>query len=362
MTTLFQKTDKAIIPTLPRYTFGGRIVVIQSEGEARRAVEYLRTFKLLGLDTETRPSFKRGIQHQVALLQIAGDGICFLFRLNFMGLPACLVELLEDPTILKIGLSLHDDFRALSHRAPELHPAGYVDLQHLSQGMGIEDLSLQKLWANFFHQRISKTAQLSNWEADHLDEKQRVYAATDADTVIHLYRRMSELHLSGDYTLIPPPPPPVPAEGETSADSQAPEAKADSVAVSSSDAAATSTDVAASSTPSADAPADAAPKAKGKARSKAKTGTKGKTKTDTQAKASSSQTTKSRSRKCKPSSSDAAKATASAASIPGSSAELSSTPSPQEHASKKARSSASSSPRRAPKARTTNSSPKDTTK
>lgn len=214
MTELFTKTDKNLIPTLPRYTFGGRIVVIQSEGEARRAVEYLRTFKILGIDTETRPSFKRGVQYQVALLQIAGDGICFLFRLNFMGFPPCLVKLLEDPTILKIGLSLHDDFRMLSHRCEGFHPAGYVDLQPLAAGMGIEDMSLQKLWANFFRQRISKSAQLSNWEADHLDEKQRVYAATDADTVIHLYRRMTELHLSGDYTLLPPPAPVQPQQAE----------------------------------------------------------------------------------------------------------------------------------------------------
>ena len=209
MTELFTKTDKAIIPDLPRYTFGGRIVVIQTEGEAIRAVEYLRKSKLLGIDTETRPSFKRGVNYLVALLQIANDEICFLFRLNFMGLPACLVDLLEDPTILKIGLSLHDDFRMLSHRTP-LHPAGFVDLQHLATGMGIEDLSLQKLWANFFRQRISKNAQLSNWEAEVLDEKQRVYAATDADACIHLYRRMIALHQSGDYTLLPPPPAPEP--------------------------------------------------------------------------------------------------------------------------------------------------------
>lgn len=206
MTELFTKTDKTIIPNLPRYTFGGRIIVIQTEGEAIRAVEYLRQSKVLGLDTETRPSFKRGVNYLVALLQIANDDTCFLFRLNIMGLPPCLVELLEDPAILKIGLSLHDDFRMLSHRCP-LHPAGFVDLQHLAVGMGIEDLSLQKLWANFFRQRISKNAQLSNWEADVLDEKQRIYAATDADACIHLYRRMSELHLSGDYKLLPPPQP-----------------------------------------------------------------------------------------------------------------------------------------------------------
>ncbi|GEM_PF-67227 len=216
MVQLFTQTDKNIIPDLPRYTFEGRIVVVQSEGEAERAVKYLRQSKILGIDTETRPSFKRGIQYQVALLQIANDEICFLFRLNYMGFPQCLVDLLEDPTILKIGLSLHDDFRMLGHRHEDFHPKGFVDLQHLAAGMGILDMSLQKLFANVFHQRISKNAQLSNWEADHLDEKQRVYAATDADACIQLYRVMSDLHATGDYELIPVPKPepvePTPAD------------------------------------------------------------------------------------------------------------------------------------------------------
>ena len=203
MHTFFSKTDKEYIVHLPRYVFEGRIEVVKSERETLRAVEYLRRCRLLGIDTETKPSFKRGVQHQVALLQIATeDNLCFLFRLNFIGFPSLLKSILEAPAIHKVGLSLHDDFRMLSQRTEEFHPAGFTDIQHIAVGMGIEDLSLQKLYANIFGLRISKNAQLSNWEAEVLDEKQRLYAATDADACIHLYKTMNELHQSGDYRLV----------------------------------------------------------------------------------------------------------------------------------------------------------------
>lgn len=205
MTEIFIQTDKKLIPTLERYHFEGRIVVVQNEYEAERATRYLRTCPILGLDTETRPSFKRGQQHQVALLQIASTEICFLFRLNFMGFPQCLIDLLEDPAVLKVGLSLKDDFRQLRQRHPTFEPQNYIELQQAAHSLGTNDMSLAKLFANFFHQRISKTAQLSNWEAEQLDERQRLYAATDASACILLHQRIEELRQSGQFRLVPPP-------------------------------------------------------------------------------------------------------------------------------------------------------------
>ncbi|MGM9688253.1 MAG: 3'-5' exonuclease [Alloprevotella sp.] len=202
MRDLYIKIDKDIIPQLPRYAFDGRIVVVQSEEEANRAVRALRTAPMIGIDTETRPAFKRGEMHKVALLQIATEEICFLFRLNQMGLPAALVELLSDKNVLKLGLSLHDDFMMLSRRNSQLQPAGYIDLQNYVKEMGIGDLSLQKLYANVFGKRISKSARLSNWEADVLTDAQKVYAATDAVTCIHLYKELKTLKESGDYRLV----------------------------------------------------------------------------------------------------------------------------------------------------------------
>lgn len=205
MQELFVRTDKKLISTLPRYTFEGRIIVIQSENEANRAVAFLRTQKIVGIDTETRPSFRRGQQHKVALIQIATPDICFLFRLNYMGFPDSLIKLLEDTQIAKVGLSLKDDIHQLEQRHPGFNPQNFIDLQQIATRMGIEDMSLAKLFANFFRQRISKNAQLSNWEADALDEKQRVYAATDASACLLLYSRMQELVSNKQYQLISVP-------------------------------------------------------------------------------------------------------------------------------------------------------------
>ena len=198
---LFVSTNKSLIPSLPRFVFEGKVVVIQSESEAIRAVQALRKSSLLGIDTETRPAFKKGVSHKVALLQICDGQVCFLFRLNQMGLPACLVELLSDPTIIKVGLSLKDDFMMLRHRQ-KFHPAGCIDIQHLVGELGVKDMSLQKLFANFFRMKISKNAQLSNWEADVLTAAQQTYAATDAYACILLYEALRIYGRDKNYTLI----------------------------------------------------------------------------------------------------------------------------------------------------------------
>ena len=202
MRELHIKTDKNLIHELPRFVFEGRIIVIQSEEETVRAVKALRCSPILDIDTETRPTFRRGETHKVSLLQIADEHICFLFRLNEIGFPQPLVNLLADKEVLKVGLSLHDDFMMLRKRNEQFTPKNYIDLQDFVKDMGIEDMSLQKLYANVFRKRISKSARLSNWEADVLSESQKQYAATDAITCIQLYKELKELKESGEYILV----------------------------------------------------------------------------------------------------------------------------------------------------------------
>lgn len=202
MRQLFIKTDKTFIPNLPRYAFEGKIYVIQSANEAERAVEVLRQSPILGIDTETRPTFKKGVSHKVALLQVANEQLCFLFRMNEIGFLPCMADLLADPKVLKVGLSLKDDFLMLKRRDASFRPGGYIDLQNYVKQMGIEDMSLQKLYANVFHKRISKSAQLSNWEADVLTDAQKVYAATDAYTCIQLYKELESLKRNNEYELV----------------------------------------------------------------------------------------------------------------------------------------------------------------
>ncbi len=225
--TLYSKYDKALIAGLPVDAFQGRIITIITQGEAERAVDYLLSMPILGFDTETRPSFKRGAQYKVALLQVSTPDTCFLFRLNRIGLTPALIRLLEDVTVPKIGLSWHDDISALHKLAP-FTPGWFIDIQHHVGELGVHDMSLQKLYANIFGRKISKRQQLSNWEADILTDRQKLYAATDAWACIMLYEEMLRLKHTGDYRLVVTEPddetpaqarsaaaPPVPADTAT---------------------------------------------------------------------------------------------------------------------------------------------------
>jgi len=188
--------------------FKGRMIVILSAGETESAVRYLLSHQILGIDTETRPSFHKGMSFNVSLLQVSTNDTCFLFRLNHTGLTSSLIKLLEDTTVPKIGLSLKDDFSMLTKRST-FKPGLFIDLQNEVKKIGVEDLSLQKLYANFFGEKISKTQRLSNWEADILTERQKRYAATDAWACIKIYEEFKRLSLTSDFELVRIPEPEV---------------------------------------------------------------------------------------------------------------------------------------------------------
>ena len=187
---------------MPKVLFPGRIFVVYTESDAEKAVAYLKDQRIVGVDTETRPSFKRGTTHKVALLQISTQDTCFLFRLNRIGMPDSLQEFLMSDT-LKIGLSLQDDFNSLRKRQ-DMHPdrGNWIELQEYVGKFGIEDRSLQKIYANLFGEKISKNQRLSNWEADVLSEGQKLYAATDAWACVEIYNCLSELESTGNYEII----------------------------------------------------------------------------------------------------------------------------------------------------------------
>ena len=193
---IFKSFDKKLIADLPVVSFPGRIIVILTPGETERAVSYLLSQPLLGIDTETRPSFKRGDQHLVALLQVSTPDTCFLFRLRHTGFTPALKTFLEDTTVTKVGLSLTDDMNSLHHLGA-FTPGRFIDIQHIVKEVGIEDLSLQKLYANLFRQKISKRQQLSNWDADILNDRQKLYAATDAWACINIYNELTRLIAKG---------------------------------------------------------------------------------------------------------------------------------------------------------------------
>ena len=192
--------NKEVVNAMPKAAFTGEIHVVNTPWEAERAVAYLRGCPLLGIDSETRPSFAKGHTHKVALLQVASEEHCFLFRLNVMGLTLPLITLLEMPHITKVGLSLKDDFMMLHKRAP-FEPRGIIELQEFVRPFGIEEQSLQKIYAILFSEKISKTQRLSNWEADVLTQPQQLYAATDAWACLNIYRKLQQLKESGNYEM-----------------------------------------------------------------------------------------------------------------------------------------------------------------
>ncbi len=201
MMIIRKSIEKEEVKEMPKVTFPGQIHLVNTPWEAEKAITFLKTYPLLGIDSETKPSFNKGQTHKVALLQIASEEHCFLFRLNLIGLTLPIVALLETPYITKVGLSLKDDFMMLHKRASfEQHSC--VELQDYVRDFGIADKSLQKIYAILFGEKISKSQRLSNWEADELTIPQQLYAATDAWACLKIYLLLEEVKLSGNDQLI----------------------------------------------------------------------------------------------------------------------------------------------------------------
>lgn len=192
---------KADIAAMPIDIFTGRIIVIHSLADVGKAVSYIRKFSLLGIDTETRPSFAKGRSYEVSLLQISTEDTCFLFRLNYIGMPAVLVDLLQNERLMKVGLSLKDDIHNLQ-RKQAFEPLGFLDLQQYVKQLGIEAQSLQKIYALLFGKKISKSQRLTNWEADVLTDRQKAYAATDAWACVRIYKYLEDLKARGELEVI----------------------------------------------------------------------------------------------------------------------------------------------------------------
>ena len=197
------------IEKMPLGSFPGKIQVIEKTGfEFLKAVAYLRAQRVIGFDTETRPVFAPGQHHNhVALLQLSGPRKAFLFRVGRMGMPKVLCSLMSNPHVLKVGAAVHDDVRGLQYYQ-KFPGHGFVDLQKIAYEWGIRDKSVKKLAANILGIKISKSQQLSNWEAEDLSPAQQMYAATDAWVCREMYLKLlqCEKHPLTPEELNPPQP------------------------------------------------------------------------------------------------------------------------------------------------------------
>ncbi len=174
---------------LPIGAFSGEIVVVDTLADIEGACTYLASQPLIGFDTETRPSFSKGVSNKVSLLQFSSEDRAFLFRLNKITLTKPLIQLMESPTVTKVGAAIRDDLKSLQkHR--HFTPKGFIDLQNIVGQYGITDLSLRKMAATTLQIKISKAQRLSNWEATNLTAAQQLYAATDAWVSREIYLRL----------------------------------------------------------------------------------------------------------------------------------------------------------------------------
>lgn len=169
--------------------YEGPICMIESSEQFREEAGRISSEAVIGFDTETRPSFKKGVVFPTSLVQLAHSGMTWLIRVGRMGYPAGLLELLSDKNIIKIGSGLNDDLRRLQVDF-KFRPAGFLDLQDYVTAFRIEEKGLRKLSAIVLGKRISKSQQVSNWDADELTEAQLRYAATDAWICLEIYNKL----------------------------------------------------------------------------------------------------------------------------------------------------------------------------
>lgn len=169
--------------------FRGKIVIVDNMEVFREVISVLSKEPVLGFDTETRPSFKKGIKNKVSIIQLASSDLACLFRIKKIGMPQDLIRILANPAIIKAGVAVHDDIRFLKN-INGFNPAGFIDLQNFVREYGITSSGLKKLAAIVLGVRISKSQQVSDWAAEELTEAQKVYAATDAWVCREIYNTL----------------------------------------------------------------------------------------------------------------------------------------------------------------------------
>lgn len=179
--------SKEEINELPLGQFDGEIFLIEELDQVEEVVEFLEGQRIIGFDTETKPSFRKGQFNHVSLLQLSTSTQAFLFRLNKIGFPDSLRNLLEKEHLVKVGAAVHDDLKGLKKLTNSFYPQSFFDLNDELKRVGFQNVGVRNLCGMVLNIRISKTEQVSNWELETLTEKQQRYAATDAWACLEVF-------------------------------------------------------------------------------------------------------------------------------------------------------------------------------
>ncbi len=173
-------------------SFTGKIHLIRSNAELDTALENLGSAKILGFDTETKPAYKKGQIFKVALLQLATENDAFLIRLHEISQFQKLTVLFENSDIIKTGVAIHDDIKALQ-KLFKFKAQSFVELQTLAKEKGLTKFGLKGMAEELLQGTVNKGSKMTNWERLTLTKDQLRYAATDAWIGLKLYEKIQEL-------------------------------------------------------------------------------------------------------------------------------------------------------------------------
>jgi ribonuclease D len=195
------RISKDHINSMPLWSYEGPTVVVRDDANMAIAAAALAKEPVLGFDTESRPSFRRGDNFPVSVLQLAASGQVFVIQLATLTDPSPVLDVLANPALLKVGIALHDDIRKMQEWAA-FKPAGFVEIADFTQKFGILNTGLRSLAAHFLQIRISKRAQVSNWARRELTAAQIQYAATDAWVSRQLFITLQHQHIIPETTAL----------------------------------------------------------------------------------------------------------------------------------------------------------------
>lgn len=184
------KISKEEINELALGQFEGEIFLIEHLDDVEEVADFLSQHRIIGFDTETKPAFKKGVTNQVSLLQLSTSSQAFLFRTHKTGFPDLIRNVLEKEHIIKVGAAVHDDIKGLAKLTDSFHPNSFFDLNDELKKVGFQNVGVRNLCGMVLNMRISKSEQVSNWEAENLTQKQQRYAATDAWACLEIYKKL----------------------------------------------------------------------------------------------------------------------------------------------------------------------------
>ena len=171
--------------------YSGPIKLIETKKDLDNACQEIIKCPIIGIDTETKPSFKKGQINSVAILQLATDKIVYIIRLKFVEINQALASIFSNTNIVKVGIAVNDDLKDLK-KLFFFEDQNVIDLNILASKLGFESIGAKKLSALVLGIRISKRQQISNWESKFLTNAQIDYAATDAWICREIYLRLTK--------------------------------------------------------------------------------------------------------------------------------------------------------------------------